>query len=268
MRVESEGLLQTIEHIRARIERVKDLTEVMRAYGEAMVTTTDNGFKNQRNYDGTPFAPLKDSTLEGRASRVAGGTDGIKKKRRELREKLKAKGKTTEQIAKALHKQNLTYQYKRISFATGLSLQEKAAKRAKLKTDYQDKRRRALSLAQVSTNDKGKSGRKALSAALRAAEASYKRKLKQLEEPSLYKILIDTARARNSNHVDRIESKSLSWSAVGYLGYHMSGTHYMAARNPTPFVFDGDQWVLHDKARELFSTSVLHYIQTGENSPP
>lgn len=78
------------------------------------------------------------------------------------------------------------------------------------------------------------------------------------------KILIDTARARNSNHVDDPEATYMLWSAVGYLAYHMTGTSRMPERNPTPFVWASKAWGLHPRARTELNMLMLNYVLRGD----
>ena len=110
----------------------------------------------------------------------------------------------------------------------------------------------------------GKS-RKQITKALRTNRRAYERKKLKITAPGGIKILVDTARARNSNHVDPPEPTSITWSAVGYLGYHMTGTVRMEARNPTAFVYAESKWQLHPDAAKQFDQMMLAFIVRGEH---
>jgi hypothetical protein len=56
--------------------------------------------------------------------------------------------------------------------------------------------------------------------------------------------LVDTARARNSQHCDVTGPTSLQWSAVGYLLPHMSGEPDLPKRNPCVFELVVGRWAL------------------------
>jgi hypothetical protein len=74
-----------------------------------------------------------------------------------------------------------------------------------------------------------------------------------------FKPLIDTARARNSNHATTSHD-GIEWSAVGYLGYSMSGTVRMPMRNPSPFYWDGSAWKLRESAMKSLGTHLRNHI--------
>lgn len=258
MLIESTGLVEAIERMSARSERLKDLSEAMRSFGEGLVTKIDDGFNTEKNFDGTAFEPLKASTLAARASSHAGGKHGYKASRAELHKKLTAAGKDGTQIAKALAKHATAYQLKRTHFKAGLTSEEQVGALEKLRIAY-EKRRAKLQLA-AHPSAKGSQINQ-----LKRAQDSYERKRKAIAAPApSHKILTDTARARNSNHTSDVTDDSVRWSAVGYLAYHMSGTRHMAARNPTAFVWDGSNWVLHVKAKETLSQTLTTYIFKGE----
>lgn len=80
---------------------------------------------------------------------------------------------------------------------------------------------------------------------------------------NIFKPLVDTARARNSQHVD-IDVQSLKWSAVGYLGPHMTGTGRVPKRNVAVFEKRGEQWVLHPDVARYLAAKVAAYVQTGK----
>ena len=81
---------------------------------------------------------------------------------------------------------------------------------------------------------------------------------------AIIKPLVDSGVMRNSNHVDPPDATSFEWSAIGYLGFHMAGTTRMAARNPTPFEYDGHQWKLNDEMQEKFNETIRKYMIDGE----
>lgn len=85
------------------------------------------------------------------------------------------------------------------------------------------------------------------------------------------KPLVDTARARNSQHV-QVSRDGLEWSAVGYLGTHMAGTDKagrgrnitIPKRNPTGFELVGGQWVLRDSAKKLMQRRIFQHLGLSE----
>ena len=85
------------------------------------------------------------------------------------------------------------------------------------------------------------------------------------------KPLVDTARARNSQHV-QVSRDGLEWSAVGYLGTHMAGTDKagrgrnitIPKRNPTGFELVGGQWVLRDSAKKLMQKRIYQHLGLSE----
>lgn len=255
MLIEAKGLTEAIERMKARTERVEDLKPALEFFGEDIVTRTDTNFSSGINWDGSSFEGLADSTLEQRARLIAGGSGGIRSKRKALREKLKAAGKNNKQITRALRKNAQSYQYRRITSALGLSAGEKAQEQKRAFASF-EKRNAKI---RASGGDRG-----SIAKALRNSRAKYKQQKKRIALPSGIKILIDTARARNSNHVDPPERTRILWSAVGYLAYHMSGTRRMPARNPTPFVFSGGKWQLAEDAMKGLGTAVINYVYRGK----
>lgn len=255
MRIDATGLAETIERMNGRTDRVNDLGPALEFFGEDIVTRTDSHFRGGTNWDGSPFAPLADSTLEQRASKFAGGSGGIRSKRSALRTKLKTAGKSNREIARALKKNAQSYQYKRVTYAAGLTAGEKSIERQRAREAF-DARNDKIRAAGKARSDTAKS--------LRNSRAKYKQQKKRISSPAGIKILIDTARARNSNHVDPPQRITMLWSAVGYLGYHMSGTRRMPERNPTPFMWNGSQWALAADARKDLGTAVTNYVYRGE----
>lgn len=88
--------------------------------------------------------------------------------------------------------------------------------------------------------------------------------------PGGIKPLVDTARARNSQHFEPARDHGI-WSSVGYLGYHFAGNENLPARNVSPFVLgggNGDDWSLHRLAAEqlenLLAKHVLRPIGAGD----
>lgn len=256
MRVESKGLAEAIERMKARGDRVRDLSPALEFYGEDIVTRTDTQWNTSKNWDGSPFADLADSTLEQKAAKFAGGKGGLRKQRSALRTKLKAAGKSDRQVSTALKRQMQGYHYKRVTFGAGLSKSERSAALASAQKSY-TKRNEKIRASDDSRTDKARK--------LRLSRSKYKaQRSRTRSNVSSYKILIDTARARNSNHVDPPQRVSLTWSAVGYLGFHMTGTARMPVRNPTPFVWKSGKWQLADDAQEDFTQTVVNYVYRGD----
>ena len=88
------------------------------------------------------------------------------------------------------------------------------------------------------------------------------------------KPLVDTARARNSQHVGPASRDGIEWSAVGYLGTHMAGTSKagrgrnitIPKRNPTGFELVGGQWVLRDSTKKMLQKRIFQYLGLDEGS--
>lgn len=257
MHIEAQGLAAAIANMKGRSARVQALQPALEQFGADIVKRTDDSFMHQVDWDRKAFAPLADSTLEQRANRSAAGSGGIRAKRSALRTKMRREGKRWKEVRKAVKRLNNAYQLKRIGFAVGLSPKEQAAALKRLRFAYN----------RTNTKLRG-SGLEApeLLHELRKARAKYKRKRDKLIAPAGIKILIDTARARNSNHVDRATRTSIAWSAVGYLDYHMTGTKRMPMRNPTPFVYEAGAWVLHPIASKLLDSYIHSYVLRGEAS--
>jgi hypothetical protein len=88
----------------------------------------------------------------------------------------------------------------------------------------------------------------------------------KLLAPGGIKPLIDTGRARNSQHTDA-EPDGIVWTAVGYLGYHFEGYGILAhlpARNVSPFVFRAGDFSLHPRARQKLDEIITGYVMRGE----
>lgn len=81
--------------------------------------------------------------------------------------------------------------------------------------------------------------------------------------PGGIKILVDTARARNSQHTDPQKHSAL-WSMVGYMKSHIGGTGRAPVRNPSPFIRSGGQWVLHPKAVKKLAEMVRAHVIEGK----
>lgn len=86
--------------------------------------------------------------------------------------------------------------------------------------------------------------------------------------PGGIRALIDTGRARNSQHTVA-HSSGLRWSAVGYLGPHMTGgaNGRPPRRNPTPFERHGRAWALAPSAHDRFRRAVAAYVIRGTVTP-
>jgi hypothetical protein len=255
VRVESKGLSELIERFKARTERTEHLQPALEFIGESFVKQTDDCFANSVDWDGKAFAPLADSTIEQRATRTAGGRGGTRAARREKRAQLKAQGKSRKDITRAIRRMRASYQRNRRIAVEGLTAAEKKKALARLRDQYAA-RNDALRESGL--------GRSELARELKKSQRAYKRKRDKIIAPSGIRILVDTARARNSNHADKPQETYFLWSAVGYLAYHMAGTAKMEARNPTPFVYARGEWTLHPRAAEQMDQAVVNYIIRGE----
>lgn len=97
------------------------------------------------------------------------------------------------------------------------------------------------------------------------------KKQEAMLSPGGIKPLVDTARARNSQHV-QVSRDGLEWSAVGYLGTHMAGTTRagrgrnvtIPVRNPTGFELVGGQWVLRESAKKMMQQRIYQHLGLGE----
>lgn len=92
--------------------------------------------------------------------------------------------------------------------------------------------------------------------------ASSAKKQARMLAPGGMKILIDTARARNSVHTTA-DAHGLVFSVVGYLASHMAGTADIPRRNPTPFNRTGNGWALDPVAAKRVREIMTEYIATG-----
>lgn len=81
----------------------------------------------------------------------------------------------------------------------------------------------------------------------------------KLTAPGGIKPLIDTARARNSQHATASKD-GVDWSIVGYLGYSMGGTDKIPVRNPSPFYWDGSNWQLRESAMKSLGKHISAYV--------
>lgn len=88
----------------------------------------------------------------------------------------------------------------------------------------------------------------------------------KLTAPGGIKPLIDTARARNSQHVE-VDKQWCIWTAVGYLGYHFAGNERLPARNVSPFILSGSEWILHPRAAEQLDALIKKYVTVGSTAP-
>lgn len=105
------------------------------------------------------------------------------------------------------------------------------------------------------------------SANKRTASGKLTKGAKKLQEkmraPGGIKPLVDTARARNSQHFEPGRDYGI-WSSVGYLGYHFAGNENLPARNVSPFVLKGGDWELHRRAAEQLERLIAkHVMQPG-----
>ena len=85
-----------------------------------------------------------------------------------------------------------------------------------------------------------------------------------LRAPGGIKPLIDTARARNSNHATTSRD-GVEWNAVGYLGYHIGGSAdgKLPKRNPSPFEWDGSKWVMRESAKRSLYAAIRNHVFGG-----
>jgi hypothetical protein len=172
-----EGLDRAIESLRQKAERMRDLGPALKVFGRFVETNVDDCFDQSRDWDGTPFPPLAESTIERRIGN------------------LKAANKRT-----------------------------KSGELTKAAKTLRDK----------------------------------------LRSPGGIKPLVDTARARNSQHTDA-GPESLIWTSVGYLGYHFTGNERLPQRNVSPFVFlNSNNWRLHPRAKVKLHEVVTQHVQRGE----
>jgi len=236
MLIEASGLAEALELMRARSDRVKALGPALQFFGEDIVTKTDTHFKAQTNWDGTAFAPLKPSTVLSRLNSVKGAN---------------------KYTASSVKKVNAAR-----AAVRGASGADKSAMRAKLIAEGWSGKQAGAIVNFAHAHELDDSGR--YSRVTRKLTKSAAAKRAQLLAPGGIVPLIDTARARNSNHIDPPGQTSVVWSAVGYLGYHMSGTRKMPARNPTPFVHDGSGWRLADDAMQDLGSAIVNYVKHGE----
>lgn len=90
------------------------------------------------------------------------------------------------------------------------------------------------------------------------------------------KPLVDTGRARASQRA-RADASGMSWSAVGYLGPHMTGalirrhgkkrggyTIRLPKRNVAGFELEGGGWRLMPHLQQLLAQYVASYVRTGQ----
>lgn len=172
-----EGLDQAIASLRAKAERMRELEPALKVFGRFLEKNVDDCFDQSRDWDGVPFPPLAESTIEKRIGN------------------LKAANKRTK--------------------SGGLT-----------------------------------KGAKTLREKLRA--------------PGGIKPLVDTARARNSQHTES-GPESLLWTSVGYLGYHFTGNEHLPQRNVSPFVFiNSNNWRLHPRAKDKLHDLVSQHVMRGE----
>ena len=172
MGVDVKGLDDAIAMLRGKADRLQDLAPAFKQFGAFVEKNVDDCFDQSRNWDGKPFPPLAESTIEKRIGN------------------LKAANKRT-----------------------------KSGELTK--------------------------GAKALRDKLRS--------------PGGIKPLVDTARARNSQH-SVADAESIIWSAVGYLGYHFEGNEHLPARNVSPFNLDGQGWKMHPRARAELDRLIIQHV--------
>lgn len=238
MRIEAHGLAEAIERMRARSQRIVSLEPALEAFGGDIVWRTDNSFAQQADWDGEPFGALSDVTILNRINAIGSANKYTAKSQKHAKEASHAlKNATPQQKAEAR---------KRLVNAGFTSRQANAI----------------INFGHAHEID---------------ASGKYKRITKKLTKaanekrgkmlaPGGMKILIDTARARNSNHVERPTATAIEWSAVGYLAFHMTGTKRMPMRNPSAFVYEAGKWTLHPIAARLLDSYLTTYILRGEAS--
>jgi len=180
MEVTAKNLDETIQKLKAKSARLKDMTPAFKAFGSFLEKGTDDCFQNSADWDGNAFDDLAVSTIDARIAK-AGGFKRTKS------------GKFTK-------------------------------------------------------------GARKKQAAMAATGG--------------IKILVDTARARNSQHTEASKD-SLKWSAIGYIGPHITGSETVVGRPPkrnvSPFEKVGGAWKLNIKANAELNRLVVKHIR-GEGS--
>jgi hypothetical protein len=170
--VQTTGLDQAIANLKKKSAALHNLEPAYKRFAAEIVKKTDDSFQDSRGYDGEPWPPLAESTIERRIGSLK------------------------------------------------------------------------------SANKRGKSGK------LTKGATKMRDKMRA---PGGIKPMIDTGRARNSQHADTSRD-GVEWSAVGYLGYHMTNHIVATVRNPTPFYWDGSAWKLRDSAMKSLGTHLRTHI--------
>jgi hypothetical protein len=61
-----------------------------------------------------------------------------------------------------------------------------------------------------------------------------------------------------------VKNNALEWSAVGYMGPHMTGGKNLPKRNPTVFELSAGQWKMIPAMHSYVVASVSLYVRTGK----
>jgi hypothetical protein len=72
MRIKADGLDKVVEQMRERAERLRDYRPCLEVWGNALVKRIDDCYQNERNWDGSKFAPLAPSTVRARIGKIPG----------------------------------------------------------------------------------------------------------------------------------------------------------------------------------------------------
>lgn len=72
MEIREKGMGDAAAYFAALAARCADLEPAFEAFGAYIVKTTDDGFRNEREADGTVFAPLAVATIDARIAKVGG----------------------------------------------------------------------------------------------------------------------------------------------------------------------------------------------------
>jgi hypothetical protein len=237
--VEMQGLEQTIAMLKKRSRALTNLTPAYKTFAAEIVKKTDDAFQNERGYDGEAWDKLAESTILSRISAVGAAN--------------KYTASSTKKV-EAMRAAN-----------RGRTASEKSTAKAKLVAAGWTAQQAHGIVNFGHTYEVDSSGRTRKVSKQLTKGAARKREL--MLAPGGIKPLIDTARARNSNHATA-DRNGVEWSAVGYLGVHMAGTNRagrghsvtIPMRNPSPFVLAGDDWKLRESARKSLEEHIKRHV--------
>lgn len=232
--IETTGLDEHIHKLKAYSAALRDLTPAYKKFAAEIVKKTDDSFQNTRGYDGEPWEGLAESTILARIGAIG------------------AANKYTASSAKKVQAAHAALK--------NATPQQKAAARAKLLAAGWTAQQASAIINFGHAHRFDASGRyQRIGKQLTKGAQSMRDKMLA---PGGIKPLVDTARARNSNHATTTR-ECVEWTIVGYLGYSMSGTEKMPERNPSPFYWDGSQWKLRDSAMKSLGTHLRAHILSG-----